>query len=669
MNVWYHQSTIFRQRRALQFVGLISLCVALITTLLFGYSAHAAPGVNKTLTFQGRLLSSSGAVVADGYYNMQFKIYQDGNGQGVGSSEKWFETYLNNGGTSGVEVVNGYFSVNLGSKDSFDGKVDWNQDTLWLSMNIAGRATDCTAFNSGSCVADGEMKPMRRITATPIALNSNAVGGKTIDQLAQLGQGVQDDTGSASSLGINKTGSGDFIQLQKSGSDIFRVANSGNVIFGGSDNHSITVSDALTGNAGSQLLLQAGGGGSGSGSTGGDLVLRGGDAGGSDASGGNIVLGGGNGSGSGVSGLVIIGTPTFSTVTNDANCYTSGALVADSCTVAASSIDSSAAIIVGFSEDSKTAAIPDPANTTAGRVIYVMAASGSKDFGLVLNGGGTGNTHTMRENSAVTLMWSGSDWLVAGMSAGNSLMGNTDADGTLANIQIGKGDGTGSPTLLTLDKSAGNPTVTNDSSLLGSMYYDTNIGRIQCYEASGWGDCSAAPDTFVTLSPEYSNAVINGSVDGTLKSDICSATLGLNDGTGSSNVVCGTNETYNFYGWNSTETDEQTRSIYVTYKLPSNFKEFVAESLTLMAKTDHNDSKVTYQIYRDDGVSGLTQCGIEVTAATGATSWTKASAIEDQDPSNCSFEAGDSMLIRINLKTKNNHHAYVSNLNFVYSNN
>ena len=83
----------------------------------------------------------------------------------------------------------------------------------------------------------------------------------------------------AAALGINKTGSGDFIQLQKSGSDIFRVANSGNVIFGGSDNHSITVRcSALTGNAGSQLLLQAGGGGSGDGSAGGDLILRGGDA-------------------------------------------------------------------------------------------------------------------------------------------------------------------------------------------------------------------------------------------------------------------------------------------------------------------------------------------------------------------------------------------------------
>jgi hypothetical protein len=201
------------------------------------------------------------------------------------------------------------------------------------------------------------------------------------------------------------------------------------------------------------------------------------------------------------------------------------------------------------------------------------------------------------------------------------------------------------------------------------MYYDTNIGRIQCYEASGWGDCSAAPDTFVTLSPEYSNAVINGSTSGTLKSDICSNSLGLNDGSGGSTAVCGTNETYNFYGWNSTDASDQTRSIYVTYKLPSNFKEFVSESLTMMAKTDHNEAKVSYEIYRDHGANGLTQCGIETTAATGAIGWTSATATSNQDPASCSFEAGDSILIRINLTAKNNHNAYVSNLNFVYSNN
>src|SRR5437868_6137725 len=64
---------------------------------------HAAAGINQTINFQGRLLNSQGATVPDGFYNIEFKIYQDGDGQSVGDttgspagSLKWTEDYLNN---------------------------------------------------------------------------------------------------------------------------------------------------------------------------------------------------------------------------------------------------------------------------------------------------------------------------------------------------------------------------------------------------------------------------------------------------------------------------------------------------------------------------------------------------------------------------------------------
>ena len=43
-------------------------------------TAHAAVGINKTLNYQGRLLTNTGAVVPDGTYNMKFRLYQDGAG-------------------------------------------------------------------------------------------------------------------------------------------------------------------------------------------------------------------------------------------------------------------------------------------------------------------------------------------------------------------------------------------------------------------------------------------------------------------------------------------------------------------------------------------------------------------------------------------------------------
>src|SRR5436305_1431283 len=63
---------------------------------------RAATGINQTINFQGRLLNSQGATVPDGFYNIEFKIYQDGDGQSVGDSTgspsgtlKWTEDWLN----------------------------------------------------------------------------------------------------------------------------------------------------------------------------------------------------------------------------------------------------------------------------------------------------------------------------------------------------------------------------------------------------------------------------------------------------------------------------------------------------------------------------------------------------------------------------------------------
>jgi len=110
MTVWCTISTIFKQRRGLLIAGLLTLSVALTTTLFLGHVSFAAPGVNQTINFQGRLQYPTGGAVADGHYNIQFKLYQGGDGQSAGNTTgspsgtlKWTETRINNGGTSGVD--------------------------------------------------------------------------------------------------------------------------------------------------------------------------------------------------------------------------------------------------------------------------------------------------------------------------------------------------------------------------------------------------------------------------------------------------------------------------------------------------------------------------------------------------------------------------------------
>jgi hypothetical protein len=1020
---------------------LLALIVAFTTTQFFATPAQAESGVNQTINFQGRLSSKTGGALPDGYYNIQFKIYQDGAGNAVGNpggTLKWSEAYVNNGNNEGVLVRNSMFSVNLGSATPFGTSVDWNQSTLWLSLNVAGSAANCSSFGAAGCGADGEMIPMKRITASPYALNAGAVGGKTAENFIQMAQGVQTDaSANTSSIFINKTGTGNLVQLQSAGSNVFSVTNRGDLEFGNGDTRAIYIGNAADNTTGNNLVVHAGYGGSGAGSMGGGLFLQGGAAGGDNAeggsvaitggvgsgtskdgsvyigasdtdaviigsqglasgnqailigdtntaggttnikignganaeagttaiqakdevtisangttratfnqndttlsgnvvikanggnasgtfqvqnaagesvlkvdttnnsvavgsiklgsgtagattsslwnsdaqavnsyndsepinlgttfksdvdglvtgvkfyspaganaagtdvgklwactnancslaeggtqlaavtfpadatagwktatfstpvqisantyyvvtylsnagiyhatsnyflndrnnaplhamktsvttngsfksnegaafpsntfngtnywvdvafqqqsnvdtiksdnslvitsdgsvsvgsgsgalnlqgssvaisaanggnvslqggtatignqNGGNVVLKGGAGSGTGTSGLVVLNTPTFSTITNDANCYTGGALVASNCTVTNSTVNDASAVLVGFNAPGKTASLPDPGNATAGRILYLMAAGDSANFTLLVNGGGAGNSIEMRPNTTATLLWNGTDWTASGATNMTPLE-YLSQDG-----QVNIGDGQGDPTLLTVDKAAAAPVTGDHEALLGSMYYDTTKGTLQCYESEGWGNCSASPDTFVSLSPEYANAVVNGTGTGTMSTDLCSDALNINDGSSSQPTICGTNETYNFYNWTSPSATAQTRSLYVTYQLPSNFKEFVDDSVSLTARTDNAKASVEYQLYKNS-TSGLTACGTAMAVSAGPqTTWQKQTA----STANCNFAAGDSIVFRVTLSASANANAYVSTLGFAFSN-
>jgi hypothetical protein len=173
-------------------VGVMAACALFVISTP---PVQAAPGVSQQMNFQGRLLNAQGATVPDGNYNIQFKIYQDGDGQSVGDTTgspsgtlKWTENHLNVS-SQGVVVKNGYMSVQLGSVTPFGASVDWNQDTLWLSMNIASTNATCTPFSA--CSPDGEMIPMKRLSSTPFSLNSQRLGGLTSDQFIQNTTSVQ----------------------------------------------------------------------------------------------------------------------------------------------------------------------------------------------------------------------------------------------------------------------------------------------------------------------------------------------------------------------------------------------------------------------------------------------------------------------------------------------
>ncbi|HSX33889.1 MAG TPA: hypothetical protein VLF91_06155 [Candidatus Saccharimonadales bacterium] len=249
-----------------------------------------------------------------------------------------------------------------------------------------------------------------------------------------------------------------------------------------------------------------------------------------------------------------------------------------------------------------------------------------------------------------------------------TLSGNTTPD-----VQIGGGVNGGPVTLFTLDRAASAPIAANNDAFLGSMYYDTTLGKLQCYESDGWGACGSSPDNIVTLSPEYTNAVLHGPSGGTvgvgtMTSDICSDTLNINDATNPP-VICGTNETHNFYKWTSPQPTAQTYAIYVTYQLPDTFKSFASGSTSLLGRTDSSNATVQYKIYRNNSASGLTQCGSAISVSTGSvSSWQTGLATGAADPSTCGFVAGDSIVFEIDMTASSNANAYVSDLGFTFSN-
>lgn len=223
MKIKIREAVVLRVASSIRnYCGVIA--VVALAAFVVPAPAKAATGVNEQVAYQGRLLDSTGAVVPDGSYNLEFKIYQDGTGcvasgtSPCGGTLKWTETRTT---TDRVTVRNGYFSVMLGEVTAFGTSVDWNQSVLWLSVNVGGTAV--------SPVWDGEMLPFRRAGAAAYALNAKKVGGLDTTQLVQLAQGsVQGDASLNSSIFINKTGaSGNILQLQKNGVDSLTLSNAG----------------------------------------------------------------------------------------------------------------------------------------------------------------------------------------------------------------------------------------------------------------------------------------------------------------------------------------------------------------------------------------------------------------------------------------------------------
>ena len=597
--------------------------------------ATVGAAASSTLNFQARLMNGDGSVVPDGRYNIEFKLYDTADAgassQGVCASDcVWMETRT---GSNAVSVVNGYVTVNLGSVVPLGSEINWGEE-LWLTMNIGG--------TTGVAKWDGEMSPRLKLTAVPYAFSAGELTQQTGTNTSTLGFATQ--TSSNSIFLPDESG---ILCIQ--GSDDCGFLKGGlQEVYDGSESPKITI------NAGQGALTILG---DPDGLAGTLFEVKS-----SDGSGAYL--------GVDSSGVSVGGSLTVATlgVADTANflCYNSAGQIA-ACDIAgtmetiAGVLDASSLVFSGetqvFNVDGAVTGVdgytaiavdaavddlrvtvpaPDSSKQTVGRVLYITGVSDSHDFTIVLDG--TGIEVPLGANKTATLVWNGTGWTAANASAPSEPVAET---------------------------------ATEEEPYLGSMYYDATTGSIQCYEAEGWGACAAAPDNIVSLSPEYAGSVLNGDGVGAMSTDFCSndEDLAVND------TLCASGQAQNYYKWTSPESSQQTRSIYVTYQLPANFKGFASDdTVRLAARVDNADNAaVTYEMYRSTG-SDIVRCASDgaptnvISGGGGGANLWHAYGINGNEATGCGFDssaAGSSVIFKINLTASQGASAYVGTLSFV----
>lgn len=245
---------------------LLALLISFGSVLVSTSTTFAA--TNSTVNFQARILQSSGALVDDGDYSVEFKIYDSSNvggtGQGVCSLNSstddcwWLETRT---GANTVRVVNGYVSVNLGSVTPFGSTIPWDQD-LYITMRVGGIGAPVWDVTEMVNPVTGRMKmsatPYSKVSGslkTTSGANSTTVGFATPtgtntitfgdgSGLVCLNNGncnttaggyllfgsstIQNGTTATTPLlGANQQGAGSLLDLQTSGVSKFAIGNDG----------------------------------------------------------------------------------------------------------------------------------------------------------------------------------------------------------------------------------------------------------------------------------------------------------------------------------------------------------------------------------------------------------------------------------------------------------
>lgn len=197
MNILGNSKVVNDKFTKAHFVLWAVFCVVSFLLLCALSTVKAADGINKQLTFYGVLKASSGSTVADGDYDMVFKIYEAASG----GTALWTGTHTTANGNA-VEVKDSNFVAMLGSGTGNAMTLDFTSDTFYVGITVG---------------TDSEMTPRQRIGASAYSFNADAVDGSHIIKTTSNPEGSE--TGSVGDIALDITNQKMYLKISGSGTN------------------------------------------------------------------------------------------------------------------------------------------------------------------------------------------------------------------------------------------------------------------------------------------------------------------------------------------------------------------------------------------------------------------------------------------------------------------
>ena len=166
-----------------QILGLFILlffCFSLVCSFFFAQQASAVQTIPYKVNFQGYLRASSGEPLADGQYNVTFRLYD----ASTGGTLAWTEVRQE---TSRIALTDGYFSVQLGDVTALSPSLFQSQ-TLHLEVELPTPATATCSTNGCASYTEGPMTPRQPLASSPYAFNADQLDGYEASDFAVGGE-------------------------------------------------------------------------------------------------------------------------------------------------------------------------------------------------------------------------------------------------------------------------------------------------------------------------------------------------------------------------------------------------------------------------------------------------------------------------------------------------